>query len=70
MRLILAFWLLRRFNRRRRTRITIEPYPHHIHAVFERSGPELATPYDLPRTPWSWPTSTWMQRRISAVRKG
>ena len=65
--LIFPFAFLLGATRRRRAPIAIEPNPHHIHAVFERSGQPL-TPYALPLTAWSWPTSTWMQRRISALR--
>ncbi len=58
------------FSNRRHRRIAIEPNPHHIHAVFERSGSTLFSQSSaLPLTVWRWPTSTWMQRRIAAIKK-
>ena len=50
-----------------RSAIVIEPNPHSMRAVFERS-PATSPEHELPLTPWHWPTSTWFQERLEQKR--
>jgi hypothetical protein len=63
-------WMLSAF-RDRKSKIIIEPNPHHIRAVFERqqgAKTVAVTPFDQPVTHWPWPKSSWFQRRREEIR--
>ena len=80
MKKLFASILLRKFNRRGR-RIVVEPNPHTMRGVFERSGLTLCTqdsaPFDraqdrLSPQHWEWPRGTWFQQRraLRTLRQG